>query len=120
GILKGLEQCRPLIESVAVNDFRQILNQAQQRLAHNGREQRGRQTFDLRVAVHVMAGIESALFDLYGQALQMPVADLLGRYGRQRDEVEALGYLFLLGDPDKTDLPYPRPGAPRDTWDEVR
>ena len=50
----------------------------------------------------------------------MPVADLLGQYGRQRDEVEALGYLFLLGDPDKTDLPYPRVTDPVDAWDEVR
>lgn len=120
GILKGLEQCRPLVEGAAVNDYKQILNQARQRLARNGREERGRQTFDLRVAVHVISGIESALLDLFGQALQMPVADLLGRYGRQRDEVEALGYLFLLGDPDKTDLPYPRPNEPRDAWDEVR
>lgn len=120
GILKGLEQCRSLVEGAAVNDIKRVLNQARQLLARNGREERGRQTFDLRVAVHVMTGIESALLDLFGQALQMPVADLLGQYGRQRDEVEALGYLFLLGDPDKTDLPYPKPTEPHDAWDEVR
>lgn len=70
--------------------------------------------------MHVITGIESALLDLYGQALQLPVADLLGQYGRQRDEVEALGYLFLLGDPSKTDLPYPKAHNPQDTWDEIR
>ncbi|MGM0982117.1 MAG: enolase C-terminal domain-like protein [Pseudomonadota bacterium] len=120
GILKGLEQCRSLVEGSRVNDVKQTLNQARQVLARNGREERGRQTFDLRVAVHVITAIESALFDLFGQALQMPVADLLGQYGRQRDEVEALGYLFLLGDPGKTDLPYPRATDPQDAWDEVR
>ncbi|KAA0010631.1 glucarate dehydratase [Billgrantia pellis] len=120
GILKGLEQCRSLVEGSRVNDIKQTLNQARLLLARNGREERGRQTFDLRVAVHVITGIESALYDLYGQAVQRPVADLLGQYGRQRDEVEALGYLFLLGDPAKTDLPYPRPENPSDEWDEVR
>ncbi|WP_183324995.1 enolase C-terminal domain-like protein [Halomonas cerina] len=120
GILKGLEQCRSLVEGSRVNDVKQTLNQARHVLARNGREERGRQTFDLRVAVHVITAIESALFDLFGQALQMPVADLLGQYGRQRDEVEALGYLFLLGDPEKTDLPYPRASDPQDAWDEVR
>nr|WP_290667564.1 enolase C-terminal domain-like protein [Halomonas sp. HL-48] len=120
GILKGLEQCRSLIEGSKVNEVKQTLNKARRLLAKNGREERGRQTFDLRVAVHVITGIESALLDLYGQALGMPVADLLGQYGRQRDEVEALGYLFLLGDPGKTDLPYPKAANPQDWWDEVR
>ncbi|MCD6009899.1 glucarate dehydratase family protein [Halomonas sp. IOP_31] len=120
GILKGLEQCRALVEGAAVNDVKRILNRCRLLLAGNGREERGRQTFDLRVGVHVLTAIESALFDLFGQAMNMPVADLLGQFGRQRDEVEALGYLFLLGDPDKTDLPYPKPINPRDAWEELR
>ncbi|CEP37330.1 MULTISPECIES: enolase C-terminal domain-like protein [unclassified Halomonas] len=120
GILNRLEQCRELVEGSPINNIKHTLNQVRLRLAQNGREERGRQTFDLRVAVHVITGIESALLDLYGQALQLPVADLLGQYGRQRDEVEALGYLFLLGDPGKTDLPYPKAHNPQDTWDEIR
>ncbi|WP_432414899.1 glucarate dehydratase family protein [Chromohalobacter israelensis] len=120
GILNGLEKCRGLVEGARVNEVKQVLNRARGLLAQGGPEERGRQTFDLRVAVHVITAIESALFDLFGQALGMPVADLLGQYGRQRDEVEALGYLFLLGDPDKNDLPYPRVADPVDAWDEVR
>lgn len=121
GILKGLEQCRSLVVGSNVNDIKKTLNAVRQVLARNGRvEQRGRQTFDLRVAVHVITGIESGLYDLFGQALELPVADLLGRYGRQRDEIDVLGYLFLLGDPGKTDLPYPKPDDPRDAWEEVR
>ncbi|MDL4860934.1 enolase C-terminal domain-like protein [Halomonas elongata] len=120
GILKGLEKCRPLVEGARVNEVKQVLSRTRDLLAQGGPEERGQQTFDLRVAVHVITAIESALFDLFGQALGMPVADLLGQYGRQRDEVEALGYLFLLGDPDKTDLPYPKATDPVDAWDEVR
>lgn len=120
GILKGLEQCRELVEGSPINNVKQTLNQVRLRLAQNGREERGRQTFDLRVAVHVITGLEAALLDLYGQALQLPVADLLGQYGRQRDQVDVLGYLFLLGDPGKTDLPYPQAQNPQDTWDEIR
>ncbi|WP_341870834.1 enolase C-terminal domain-like protein [Halomonas alkaliantarctica] len=120
GILGGLEQCRALVEGSPINNIKHTLNQVRLQLAQNGREERGPQTFDLRVAVHVITGIESALLDLFGQALQLPVVDLLGQYGRQRDEVEALGYLFLLGDPGKTDLPYPQAQNPQDTWDEIR
>ena len=35
----------------------------------------------------------------------MPVAALLGE-GQQRDAVEMLGYLFFIGDRNKTNLPY--------------
>ncbi|MGP9566268.1 enolase C-terminal domain-like protein [Halomonas sp. AOP5-B2-8] len=120
GILSGLAQCRELVEGSPINNVKQTLNQVRLLLAQNGREERGRQTFDLRVAVHVITGIESALLDLYGQALQLPMADLLGQYGRQRDQVDVLGYLFLLGDPGKTDLPYLQAQNPRDRWDEIR
>ena len=49
--------------------------------------------------------IESALLDLLGQHLGVPVAALLGE-GQQRDAVEMLGYLFYIGDRTSTDLPY--------------
>ena len=39
---------------------------------------RGRQTFDLRVAIHAVTAVESALLDLLGQHLGVPVAALLG------------------------------------------
>lgn len=49
----------------------------------------------------------------------MPVAALLGD-GRQRDSVRVLGYLFYVGDPDRTDLEYVRePGADVD-WYRIR
>ena len=71
---------------------------------------RGLQTFDLRTTIHAVTAIEAALLDLLGQHLGVPVAALLGE-GQQRDAVEMLGYLFYVGDRDKTDLPYAQRAA---------
>lgn len=119
-ILAGLANCRSLVEGANIGQFKRTLNRVKQLLASNGPEQRGIQTFDLRVAVHVTTAIEAALLDLYGQAVGLPVADLLGRFGRQRDEVDVLGYLFLIGDADQTKLPYIKADKPIDAWDELR
>lgn len=83
---------------------------------------RGLQTFDLRIAVHAVTAVESALLDLLGQHLDVSVCDLLGE-GRQRDSVEMLGYLFFVGDSAGTDLDYVKEadvadGA--DAWLRVR
>ncbi|MBN0595825.1 glucarate dehydratase, partial [Pseudomonas aeruginosa] len=43
--------------------------------------------------------------DLLGQVLNVPVCELLGP-GKQRDAVTVLGYLFYIGDRQKTDLGY--------------
>lgn len=63
----------------------------------------GAWTFELRV--NAVAALEAALLDLMGQLLGVPVAELLGP-GKQRDEVTVLGYLFYLGNRERTDLPY--------------
>jgi glucarate dehydratase len=83
---------------------------------------RGQQTFDLRTTIHACAALESALLDLLGQHLGVPVAALLGE-GQQREAVEMLGYLFFVGDRTKTDLPYLAPAdepEEADGWRRVR
>ena len=80
---------------------------------------RGLQTFDLRTTIHAVTALESALLDLSGQALGVPVAELLGD-GQQRTSVPMLGYLFYVGDPDATDLPYLREPEGADAWERVR
>ncbi|GIE94106.1 enolase C-terminal domain-like protein [Paractinoplanes rishiriensis] len=80
---------------------------------------RGLQTFDQRVTVHALTGLESALLDLLGRHLGVPVAELLGD-GRQRDAVPVLGYLFYVGDRRATDLPYRAEPQPRDDWERLR
>ena len=63
---------------------------------------KGSWTFELRV--NAVAAPEAALLDLLGKALNVPVCELLGP-GKQRDAVTVLGYLFYVGDRNKTDLP---------------
>jgi glucarate dehydratase len=117
-----LEACIPLVIDTAVHHYKRTLRTVRERFARQDQESRGTQTYDLRVLVHVVTAIESALLDLTGQALGLPVAELLGQYGQQRRAVNVLGYLFFIGDSQKTDLPYRR--TARDNcsceWDYLR
>jgi glucarate dehydratase len=70
---------------------------------------RGSQTYDQRIAIHAVTGVEAALLDCFGQHLGLPVAALLGA-GVVRREVEMLGYLFYVADRRRTTLAY-RDGA---------
>jgi glucarate dehydratase len=94
-----------------------VLQAVQRRFADRDSGGRGLQTFDLRTTIHAVAAIESAMLDLLGQHLGVPVCDLLGE-GRQRDSVEMLGYLFFVGDRTKTDLPYASPADEADDADD--
>jgi glucarate dehydratase len=76
---------------------------------------RGQQTFDQRVTIHAVTAVESALLDLMGQFLGVPVAALLGE-GQQRKSVPVLGYLFFIGDSRKTGLDYRRAIDSADGW----
>jgi glucarate dehydratase len=68
---------------------------------------------------NVITGVESALLDLLGQHLGVPVCALLGN-GQQRDRVKMLAYLFYVGDRRKAPLPYPEPRGAADAWERVR
>jgi glucarate dehydratase len=95
-----------------------ILDQVRARFGSLDAGGRGIQTFDLRTTIHVVTALESALLDLLGQHLDVPVAALLGD-GQQRTRVETLGYLFYVGDRRKTKLPYQDPGGD-DDWMRLR
>lgn len=109
-----------LLVGQPVGRHRSLLRSMATRFADRDAGGRGLQTFDLRTTVHAVTGIESALLDLHGQHLGVQVAELLGD-GKQRDSVPMLCYLFFVGDPDRTDLPYVREseGAPG-SWERVR
>jgi glucarate dehydratase len=96
-----------------------LLGEVASRFAARDRGGRGRQTFDQRVTVHAVTAVESALLDLLGQHLEVPVAELLGE-GAQRDSVPVLGYLFYVGDHTKTDLPYVVENRSGDDWERLR
>jgi glucarate dehydratase len=115
-IRQTLEDARPLIEGRGIGELQAILADIRTRFADRDAGGRGQQTFDLRTTIHALAAVESALLDLQGQHLGVPVAALLGE-GQQRDRVRMLGYLFFVGDRRKTPLPYVDPATEPDSDD---
>ena len=118
-IRQTLEDARELLIGQPIGRHLHILQQARERFADRDSGGRGQQTFDLRIAIHAVTALESALLDLLGQHLEVPVAALLGE-GQQRDKVEMLGYLFFIGDRGKTDLPYATDPGAADDWSRLR
>lgn len=105
GIRKTLEDARAIVVGSSIGNYNNILNKVRQEFAGRDSAGRGVQTFDLRITIHAVTAIEAALLDLLGKHLNVPVAALLGE-GQQRDKVKTLGYLFYIGDRQRTNLPY--------------
>jgi len=103
----------------SVGNYNATLNRMRQAFASRDSGGRGLQTFDLRVAIHAVTAAESALLDLLGQHLGVPVAALLGE-GVQRTSVQMLGYLFYVGDRQQTPLPYASAPDETDDWLRLR
>jgi len=118
-IRQTLEDARGLVVGQAIGARQGLLQRLQRQFADRDAGGRGQQTFDLRTTIHAMTAIESALLDLLGQYLGVPVAALLGE-GQQRDAVEMLGYLFFVGDRAKTDLPYASEPRAGNAWFRMR
>jgi glucarate dehydratase len=104
-IRQTLEDAQPLVTGRPLGAYKNILTAVRRQFADRDAAGRGLQTFDLRTTIHTVTAIESALLDLLGQFLGVPVAALLGE-GQQRQSVEVLGYLFYVGDRTRTTLPY--------------
>ncbi|WP_330172306.1 glucarate dehydratase [Streptomyces sp. NBC_01498] len=114
-----LEAARDLVVGRSVGDHHAVLRAVRERFGDRDTAGRGAQTFDLRVTVHAVTALESALLDLLGQHLGVPLCALLGE-GRQRDRVPVLGYLFYVGDRGRTDLPYRAGDGTGDDWLRLR
>ena len=121
-ILRTLIDATELVVGQPLGNMQAALNAMRARFADRDAGGRGLQTFDLRTTIHAVTAVESAMLDLFGQFLSVPVAALLGE-GQQRTSVEMLGYLFYVGDRTKTDLPYASPadeGRDADDWRRLR
>ncbi|WAJ28497.1 glucarate dehydratase [Antarcticirhabdus aurantiaca] len=118
-IRQTIAEAGPLLVGRSVGDYNALLNGVRTAFASRDSAGRGLQTFDLRTTIHVVTALESALLDLLGQHLGVPVAALLGD-GQQRDRVEMLGYLFFVGDRARTDLPYRAGEGATDEWTRIR
>ena len=77
-IRQTIEDARELIVGQTVGAANSILAAMRARFADRDNAGRGKQTFDLRVSIHAVTAVESALLDLLGQHLGLPVAALLG------------------------------------------
>ncbi len=118
-IRQTLEDARELVVGQPLGSQQRLVQTVQRTFADRDSGGRGLQTFDLRTTIHAATAIESALLDLLGQHLGVPVAALLGE-GQQREQVEMLGYLFYVGDRAKTDLPYASEPEAADDWSRLR
>ena len=118
-IRQTLEDARELVIGKSIGNYNNILNSVRKQFADRDAAGRGLQTFDLRIAIHVVTAFEAALLDLLGKFLDVPVAALLGE-GQQRKAVEILGYLFYIGDREKTDLPYLSDSNAKHDWMRLR
>ncbi|MFH9571171.1 enolase C-terminal domain-like protein [Streptomyces sp. NPDC017454] len=74
-IRRTLEAAAELVVGHPVARLRSLVARVQAHFADRDCGGRGAQTFDLRVAVHAAAAVESALLDLHGKHLGVPVAD---------------------------------------------
>ena len=118
-IRQTLEDSRPLVIGASLGAYRNVLLAVRNAFADRDAGGRGNQTFDLRTTVHTVTAIEAAMLDLLGQFLGVPVAALLGD-GQQRTEVPVLGYLFYVGDRNRTDLPYGSEPDAGNAWFRLR
>jgi glucarate dehydratase len=118
-IAQTLRDAADLVLGSSIGAYRSVLEAVRHRFADRDAAGRGRQTFDQRVTVHVRTALEAALLDLLGKHLGVPVAELLGD-GPQRTSVPVLGYLFFVGDRDRTDLPYRDGSDEDDDWLRLR
>ena len=118
-IRQTLDDARALVVGQPVGAYLGLLQRMQHEFAGRDSGGRGLQTFDLRTTIHAVTAVESALLDLLGQHLGVPVAALRGE-GPQRRAVEMLGYLFFVGEKSKTGLPYSIAGEGDDAWCRIR
>ena len=118
-IRQTLQDARPLVVGKEIANYNSVLNAMRQQFGDRDAGGRGVQTFDLRVAIHAVTAVESALLDLLGQFLGVPLAALLGE-GVERRSIPVLGYLFYIGDRGKTDLAYVSDSEAKDDWHRLR
>ena len=121
---EALKSCIPLVVGQQVGKYRSILDsihKASKRAKEDDGE--GIQSLDiskLKFVVKAEWAIECALLDLLGQYLDLPMCELLGD-GKQRDQVETLGYLFYVSDKNKAkELNYLDESDSSDPWFKLR
>ncbi len=105
-ITDAMNMVKDIVLGSSIGDYKNVMNRVSAWLSQNiADDVRGNQTYDLRTGVHVVTAIETAMLDILGKYLEVPMAALLGD-GIQRTSVRFLSYLFYVGDRKRTDMPY--------------
>ena len=73
-ILRTLIDATELVVGQPLGNMQAALNAMRARFADRDAGGRGLQTFDLRTTIHAVTAVESAMLDLFGQFLSVPVA----------------------------------------------
>ena len=127
GILQALNKAVSLVMGTETGRYNRTLNAVRAAIAGGGGGRQHQVTSQAEAAVlkqpheinlrldNVVTAVESALLDLLGQHLGLPVCELLGN-GQQREAVPMLAYLFYVGDRSRTDLPYLSGDSAADGW----
>ena len=115
-----LESYIPLVEGREIGAYRNVVRSLVGRDAEKGAPDDGSgiQSLEigkLKYVVHAEAAVETAMLDLLGKYMGLPVCALLGQ-GQQRDRVRMLGYLFFVSDAKRTPLPYRDEARSEDAW----
>src|SRR5690348_5391573 len=71
-IRQTLEDARELVEGQSIARVNAVLAAMRTRFADRDAGGRGLQTFDLRVTIHAVTAVESAMLDLFGQFVGVP------------------------------------------------
>lgn len=114
-----IEDATALVVGQPIGNVQAVMNAMRTQFADRDAGGRGLQTFDLRTTIHAVTAVEAAMLDLLGKYLDLPVAALLGE-GQQRSSVEMLGYLFFVGDRNRTDLAYRSEPDADNAWFRLR
>ncbi len=121
---ESLRSMAELVVGQPITMYRSILQKIHRIANQNAPEDgEGIQKLDISKLKYVVKSewaIECACLDLIGQFLNVPMCELLGE-GKQRDEVEMLGYLFYVSDKKKAaELPYIDESDSSDPWFRIR
>jgi glucarate dehydratase len=118
-IKKTLESYKPFVVGQSIGNYKSVIETLRsggwQASNNNGEGLQGLDLSNLKFVVHAEIAVESAMLDLMGKFMDLPVCALLGS-GQHRQEVVILGYLFYICDKDKVALPYINEDNSEDVW----
>lgn len=118
-ILRTLESAKSLVLGQPIGLMNKIIHRIHTGQKANDFDTFGKGAWTFELNVNAVAALEAAFLDLMGKFQNLPVCELLVP-GKQRDEVEVLGYLFYLGDRHKTPLPYRDESGADNEWYRIR